>query len=53
MKPKEDSKWITLNVKPEDAVILDKITKETGVKKYMLVRKMLKNTFPQYCTNTN
>lgn len=54
MSKKGDAKvWAGVNLKPEDAEILDKISEDTGKKKYALVRDMLRNCYPNYCTNSS
>jgi hypothetical protein len=44
--------WEPMNVKIEDAVIIDRISKDTGLKKYAIIRNMLKACYPEYCLPT-
>lgn len=40
-------KWVTIQLKPEDAAIIAEIAEQRGMKKYAVVRFMLR--YPHLC----
>ena len=42
-------KWVTVQLKPEDAAIIAEIAEQKGMKKYAVVRSMIREYYPHLC----
>lgn len=42
-------KWVTVQLKPEDAAIITQIAEQKGMKKYAVVRSMIRESYPFLC----